>query len=83
MSMGLHLTFEWAVLQTECDVHIVPVGDVSDHLLDGLKCRCQPEIRPTEDGVVDAHGYPVKFVVMHRPWVWCCVVPSHMPKEIE
>ena len=83
MTMHLGMTFEWVVMQTECDVHIIPQGDITDHWLNGLKCRCTPEIRKTEDGVLDAHGYPVKFVVMHRPWVWQAPIPSHMPEELE
>ena len=74
--------FDWIVIEAEADIHVVPDGDNADHCLNGLRCRCTPEIRRADDAMKDTHGYPINYVIMHRPWVWRTSVPAYMPSEL-
>ncbi len=76
-------TFAWAFMETAADIHQVPVGDHGDHFIEGRRCWCQPEIVQTAPGSKDMHGYPVHFVIQHRPWVWRACVPDGMPEDID
>ena len=35
---------QWAVMDQEATVHIVPIDDLVEHDLDGLECMCGPEV---------------------------------------
>lgn len=64
----------WAVVQTAVkEVHVYPLAEEREHILDGELCNCMPAVKQTIGGLMVVHkGISRAPIELKAHWIHPC-----------